>query len=1350
MPDYLLEFPDGTTKRIRSDVPLTDKQLSQLARDMWPQMADLTSGEQSPTPQPEPELQVDPEAFTQFTLGMLAGSAPGTLIPDSEKAAVESQDRSALAAQKRKQIEDLQGQERAHVKRIRDLESRARSSGGAAGAQLQAEAEKLKKDIRNRIRPRMATLSEEIQGLRARDVRPDIGLGTRQERAAARVGALRQDEPIPPAVIPDDPLEQTRLLNRAQAEREAQRGQLAPETGKAFPLGNESLLLTGAAAAATGGKILRGMVEDPVETGKTIAIETVKSAGRLAVKLGAGFTDPRQRQEQRRRYDELPEEFKNDITEIGASEFGKDVIEDVFDLLVVLDAAAVGSLAKKGVSAIRTRIANAAKKAGDNFEAAAVAAGADPVEAAKAGHVAAQTLEQELLRRVPDSEDFGSQINAIATGERKVPRTAPKTAPEAPETPPKPPPPTETPPSPGEAANLAPGVAVKNDATFALRTKHKLSELADTTPEEIGEWVEKSKNLDADDIVQQTLAGRKGNWDEIETTAVGRKLSELDDQATKAAEAFEKAKGTPDEVKAAERLAEVLDKVDDYTNATRMAGSPWGRTGVARQVFFRHDGSFTASVARATRNAKRPLTKGEIAELQDAARDVETAAKKLAAEDAASDAAAADLFVQELSKAKGKAKGVSGVHKKVRIEQIRKERLEAMEALVKKWKEIPDDGLLADPFLLQTAAKTAQRLAHVSPEIVRIAKTYFEEGIVEVGALVRKVRRGLRKAGIDATENEIRAILGRQVTARAARKERSAWVQMRDRVQSEFTNAKMRLAEQERKAAAEAREAAKQKKRAEAAKAREAAAEARRKRMEAERAERAYWADVRRKQREWESGKKAEAGERAKEYKEWWKNNVGGQRAHLLNRTEKVEQKIDDMMKGVPPQKRKKVLYDDSVSEQEIAFEAAKRRQKVLEQKWGERGAVDTFIDIAGIPKSLVSGVDASAPFIQGLLGLFTDTGSWARGWAPTLRVIKQKGYERFIDEFMAKARLDPEYQKVLASKVDLPIITSPGEEAFVSHLASKLPHVGLSQREYDAFLTAYRFDVARQMIRNLERSGKPLSLDELKAVGRYVNNMSGRGFGGLPQQYAKLGSAVFFAPKLWASLFEFSLGAPLIQAAGVWRKTGNPRVFKAIAKKYVRAYTTVLGAAFAANEFFLPDDWQIELRPNHTDFGRITHTTPEGETITIDAMPRPFREVGRFLGRAALGRVTRTSDKPLKSEFQFAQDLGFALTGKAAPVPSTLLGINYGESFGESFDVGTSDGWLNIAKRNTVPISIQNAGEIAAVKSLDDHERAILYFLAFLGSAGATKPREKKSEESEKPMTKEQAEEFAKALTGG
>lgn len=409
MPDYRVHFPDGSVKIIRSKVPLTAEDLREI-----------TDRLQVQSPQPTREPEVDPEAFTQFTPGMLAGSAPGTLRPDTRK--------SAAAAQKRKQIIDLQNQARAHTKRIRDLEATAQSSGGAVGARAQAEAEKLKKDIQNRILPRMAKLSEEIQELRA----PDVRLGTRREREEARETAEKASRPAPRIPIPGLP-GITRPVR--DPEVEAERAALSAEVERSFteaPPPSDTFFSRLTNPQGGAGRLFSTLIEgipafadellsDPVAAAKTVAIETVKSAGRLVVKAGRpvlGETSP------------IPGlDIPDDVAHAA---FGKDVVEDFFDILVVADAAAAAGLAAKGVSAIRTRIANTAKKAGDNFEAAAVAAGADPVEAAKAGHVAAQTLEQELLRRVPDSEDIGSQINAIATGERKVPpRTAPKTAPGA-------------------------------------------------------------------------------------------------------------------------------------------------------------------------------------------------------------------------------------------------------------------------------------------------------------------------------------------------------------------------------------------------------------------------------------------------------------------------------------------------------------------------------------------------------------------------------------------------------------------------------------------------------------------------------------------------------------------------------------------------------------------------------------------------------------------------------------------------------------------------------------------------------------------------------------------------------
>lgn len=432
MPDYRVHFPDGSVKIIRSRVPLTAEELREI-----------TDRIQSPQPQRESELQVDPEAFTQFTLGMLAGSAPGTLRPDTSK--------SEAAAQKRKQIEDLQKQERAHIQRIRALQPEAKTSIAA-----RAEIQKLQADIKNRIRPRMARLSEEIQGLGA----PDVRLGTRREREEARETAEKASRPAPRIPIPGLP-GITRPVR--DPEVEAERAALSAEVERSFteaPPSADTFFSRLTNPQGGGGRVFTTLIEgipafadelltDPVAAAKTVAIETVKSAGRLVVKAGRpvlGETSP------------IPGlDIPDDVAHAA---FGKDVVEDFFDILTVADAAAGVGIALKGAKAfsqgakaLRTRIANTAKKAGDNFEAAAVAAGADPVEAAKAGHVAAQTLEAEFLKRIEGLETAGapktpfSALEQAKAGEARAQRfrTAPKTAPEAPETPPKPPPPTGTP-----------------------------------------------------------------------------------------------------------------------------------------------------------------------------------------------------------------------------------------------------------------------------------------------------------------------------------------------------------------------------------------------------------------------------------------------------------------------------------------------------------------------------------------------------------------------------------------------------------------------------------------------------------------------------------------------------------------------------------------------------------------------------------------------------------------------------------------------------------------------------------------------------------------------------------------
>lgn len=177
--------------------------------------------------------------------------------------------------------------------------------------------------------------------------------------------------------------------------------------------------------------------------------------------------------------------------------------------------------------------------------------------------------------------------------------------------------------------------------------------------------------------------------------------------------------------------------------------------------------------------------------------------------------------------------------------------------------------------------------------------------------------------------------------------------------------------------------------------------------------------------------------------------------------------------------------------------------------------------EVANLSRALMTTLDLSAPFTQAsaLIG-------HKEFWTNMPTMVKAMFSKEFHDAMWSQIQRDPYFKyaergKVSFTKVDGPL--SEKEEAFMSHLAQKIPGIGVlvkgSDRAYVTYLNKLRLDVFKKIMQQEKELGVNVKDPKfLNDLGGFVNNATGRGNLGRYNSSAPLLSAAFFSPRMQMS----------------------------------------------------------------------------------------------------------------------------------------------------------------------------------------------------------------------------------------
>ena len=280
----------------------------------------------------------------------------------------------------------------------------------------------------------------------------------------------------------------------------------------------------------------------------------------------------------------------------------------------------------------------------------------------------------------------------------------------------------------------------------------------------------------------------------------------------------------------------------------------------------------------------------------------------------------------------------------------------------------------------------------------------------------------------------------------------------------------------------------------------------------------------------------------------------------------------------------------------------------------GERG-FDVFMDLIGLPRSLLASTDLSALLRQGLP--FTARDYYRGHFKPMLKAATNEKYARIADLQLRQAPIefsDNARQGFAQLEwLDMPGVTAGGRsqraEEFTSNLADRLPLVKQSNRAYTYSSNAFRAGWYKNAATLLDKTPGATLKDYMDAAN-WANVVSGRG--NLPQSIRSSAMGVwlnnfFFSPRFLASRIQI-LTAPFLpkttplglvpgvktalgpQALGRLPFVSAPsQASRVLRKEIARDLVNTYGMIASGLGLAKLGGFDVNLNPTHADFGKAT-----------------------------------------------------------------------------------------------------------------------------------------------------------------
>lgn len=272
----------------------------------------------------------------------------------------------------------------------------------------------------------------------------------------------------------------------------------------------------------------------------------------------------------------------------------------------------------------------------------------------------------------------------------------------------------------------------------------------------------------------------------------------------------------------------------------------------------------------------------------------------------------------------------------------------------------------------------------------------------------------------------------------------------------------------------------------------------------------------------------------------------------------------------------------------------APHEQKVLEAVFGkdaikvpqvaQGGLKNKLLDVANIPRSIMSTGDLSATFRQLLVAGSRHPGIVGKNFGSQLKAFKSEGaYNKIMDDIVSRPNAtNGLYDRAKLSLTDTENLGNR-EEQYASNIAEKLTGgtkspIRMSGRAYTAIINKTRADVFDHLIRVAHAQGVDVNNDKfLKSLGEYINSATGRGGGGEAFERSALAlNSLLFSPRLLKSRLNFLNPRWYMKQDPFVRKQALRSAFQLLG-----ATSSVLGLAALAGA-------KVGTDPRNADFAKI------------------------------------------------------------------------------------------------------------------------------------------------------------------
>lgn len=334
--------------------------------------------------------------------------------------------------------------------------------------------------------------------------------------------------------------------------------------------------------------------------------------------------------------------------------------------------------------------------------------------------------------------------------------------------------------------------------------------------------------------------------------------------------------------------------------------------------------------------------------------------------------------------------------------------------------------------------------------------------------------------------------------------------------------------------------------------------------------------------------------------------------------------------------------------------------------KWGR--IPELAVDLANVPRSLMSTADVSFPLRQGIVVAHSYPGIFARGFKPMFKsLVSEADYAKVEQSIIDH----PEFELAKKAGVAFSELGGVGkvgarEEQFASSMAERIPGMGrvvrASGRAYTAAANVYRMEIFSRMLAEGKAAGHNVESRKFqKSAAAVANTFTGRGTGGEKfERAAPVLNNVFFSPRL--------IRARINMLNPMWYARLDPYARKQAAKALVRMTGTMAVLLAAADQI---PGVEVGKDPRSADFAKIKI----GNT-RID-LGGGFQQYIRFVAQMVRGElVSSTTGKEMKlgpgfGEMSRLQIAGRFAQSKLAPPPSFFVDFLAGTDFAnEPFEV--------------------------------------------------------------------------------